>query len=69
MHDDYFGKLHDILSWMTILIWTGGPEGDARRARVFPRMQQDPTGFPDPSGQGPFGPCDERARRLMLGEE
>jgi hypothetical protein len=32
-------------------------------------MQQDPTGFPDPAGQGPFGPCDERARRLILGEE
>jgi 2-polyprenyl-6-methoxyphenol hydroxylase-like FAD-dependent oxidoreductase len=69
MHDDYFGKLHDILSWWTTLIWTGGPEADARRARVFPRMQQDPTGFPDPAGQGPFGPCDERARRVILGEE
>jgi 2-polyprenyl-6-methoxyphenol hydroxylase-like FAD-dependent oxidoreductase len=68
MHDDYFGKLHDILSWMTMLIWTGGAEADARRARVFPRMQQDPVGFPDPAGQGPFGPCDERARRLLLGE-
>jgi len=68
-HDDYFGKLHDILSWWTTLIWSGGPEADARRARVFPRMQQDPTGFPDPAGQGPFGPCDERARRLLLGEE
>jgi 2-polyprenyl-6-methoxyphenol hydroxylase-like FAD-dependent oxidoreductase len=69
MHDDYFGKLHNILSWTTTLIWTGGPEADARRARVIPRFQSDPTGFPDPSGQGPFGPCDERARRLLLGEE
>lgn len=69
MHDDYFGKLHDILSWWTTLVWAGGPEADARRARVFPRMQQDPTGFPDPAGQGPFGPCDDRARRLLLGEE
>jgi 2-polyprenyl-6-methoxyphenol hydroxylase-like FAD-dependent oxidoreductase len=68
MHDDYFGKLHNILSWMTTLIWAGGPDADARRARVFPRMQQDPTGFPDPSGQGPFGPSDEQARRLVLGE-
>jgi 2-polyprenyl-6-methoxyphenol hydroxylase-like FAD-dependent oxidoreductase len=69
MHDDYFGKLHNILSWWTTLIWSAGPEADARRARVFPRMQQDSAGFPDPSGQGPFGPCDERARRLVLGEE
>ena len=68
LHDDYFGKLHAIVSWMTALIWTGGPEADARRAKVFPRMQADPTGFPDSSGQGPFGPCDENARKLILGE-
>lgn len=69
MHDDYFGKLHDMLSWWTTLVWEGGPAADARRARVFPRMHQDRTGFPDPSGQGPFGPSDDRARRLVLGEE
>jgi 2-polyprenyl-6-methoxyphenol hydroxylase-like FAD-dependent oxidoreductase len=69
LHDDYFGKLHDILSWWTMLVWAVGPEADARRARVFPRMHQDPTGFPDAVGQGPFGPCDEGARRLLLGEE
>jgi 2-polyprenyl-6-methoxyphenol hydroxylase-like FAD-dependent oxidoreductase len=67
-HDDYFGKLHDILSWMTELVWTGGAAADARRAKVFPRMQADPTGFPDSVGQGPFGPSDENARRLILGE-
>ena len=67
-HDDYYGKLHDILSWMTELIWTGGPAADERRMRVFPRMQADPTGFPDSAGQGPFGPCDEQARRLLLCE-
>ena len=68
VHDDYYGKLHNILSWMTELVWTGGPAADERRARVFPRMQADPTGFPDPIGQGPFGPSDEQARRLILGE-
>lgn len=67
-HDDYYSRLHNVLSWMTELVWTGGPAADERRARVFPRMQEDPTGFPDPSGQGPFGPCDEQARRLILGE-
>lgn len=67
VHDDYAGKLRNILSWMTELVWSGGPEADARRARVFPRMQQDPTGFPDAIGQGPFGPSDEQARRLILG--
>jgi len=43
------------------------PEADARRERVFPKMQQDPTGYPDAIGQGPFGPSDENARRLILG--
>lgn len=66
-HDDYYTKLHNILSWMTELIWSGGPAADERRARVFPRMQQDPAGFPDSVGLGPFGPSDERARQLILG--
>src|SRR6185503_8530109 len=66
-HDDYYGKLHNILSWMTELVWSGGPAADERRSRVFPRMLTDPTGFPDATGQGPFGPCDEKARRLVLG--
>jgi len=43
--------------------WSG-----MRRAKVFPRMEADPTGFADSSGQGPFGPSDENARRLLLGE-
>jgi menaquinone-9 beta-reductase len=66
-HDDYAGRLRTILSWMTELVWSGGPEADARRARVFPKMQKDPTGYPDPIGMGPYGPSDETARRLILG--
>lgn len=66
-HDEYYGALHRILSWMTELMWTPGPEGDARRAKVLPRMMTDPSGFPDNVGLGPFGPSDERARRLTLG--
>jgi menaquinone-9 beta-reductase len=66
-HDEYYGALHRILGWMTELVWTPGPEADARRMRVFPRWNADPTGFPDPVALGPFGPSDDRARRLMLG--
>ena len=66
-HDEYFGALHRILGWLTELMWTPGPEGDARRGRVLPRMTADPRGFPDSVGLGPFGPSDEQARRLMLG--
>jgi 2-polyprenyl-6-methoxyphenol hydroxylase-like FAD-dependent oxidoreductase len=66
-HADYAGKLHDILSWMTELVWTGGPEADARRMKVFPAMKLNPMAYPDAIGMGPFGPCDETARRLLLG--
>jgi 2-polyprenyl-6-methoxyphenol hydroxylase-like FAD-dependent oxidoreductase len=68
-HDEYYAALHRILSWMTELFWSAGPKADERRARVFPRMMSDPTGFPDAAGLGPFGPSDERARRLILGLE
>jgi 2-polyprenyl-6-methoxyphenol hydroxylase-like FAD-dependent oxidoreductase len=68
-HDEYYGALHRIHAWMTQLVWTPGPEADERRGRVFPRMAMDPSGFPDPVGAGPFGPSDERARRLILGLE
>jgi 2-polyprenyl-6-methoxyphenol hydroxylase-like FAD-dependent oxidoreductase len=68
-HDEYFGALHRILAWMTELTWTPGPEGEARRQRVFPRMMSDPSGYPDTVGLGPLGPSDEKARRLVLGIE
>jgi 2-polyprenyl-6-methoxyphenol hydroxylase-like FAD-dependent oxidoreductase len=66
-HDEYYGALHRIHQWMRQLIWTPGPEADARRQRVFTRLYQDPTGFPDPIGFGPFGPDDVQARPLVLG--
>jgi 2-polyprenyl-6-methoxyphenol hydroxylase-like FAD-dependent oxidoreductase len=66
-HDDYYGKLHDILGWMHELIWTPGPAADERRGRVFGAMKQNPMAYPDSAGQGPFGPSDEKARRLILG--
>jgi 2-polyprenyl-6-methoxyphenol hydroxylase-like FAD-dependent oxidoreductase len=66
-HDEYYGALQRILSWMTELVWSPGPEADERRGRVFARMAQDPTPYPDTVGQGPFGPNDEKARRLVLG--
>lgn len=68
-HDEYYGALHRIHSWMTELVWTPGPEADERRGRVFPKWAREPEGFPDSVGLGPFGPSDERARRLILGIE
>ena len=68
-HDEYFGALHRVHAWMTELMWTAGPEADARRQKVFGRMMTDPRGFPDNVGLGPLGPSDEQARRLLLGIE
>ncbi len=65
-HDDHFGKLHSILSWMTELFWTPGPEADARRMSVTTKLKANPMGFPDAAGMGPFGPCDEAARKKLL---
>jgi 2-polyprenyl-6-methoxyphenol hydroxylase-like FAD-dependent oxidoreductase len=66
-HDEYFGALHRILSWMTELFWSAGPEADARRAKVLTKMGENPAGFPDSVGLGPLGPSDDHARRLILG--
>jgi 2-polyprenyl-6-methoxyphenol hydroxylase-like FAD-dependent oxidoreductase len=66
-HDEYYGALHRILEWMTELFWSYGPEADARRGKVLQRMSEDPRGFPDSIGLGPFGPNDENARKLLLG--
>jgi len=66
-HDDLYMKLHNILGWMTQLFWTPGPEADARREKVNGKMAVNPMAYPDAAGLGPFGPCDETARRLLLG--
>lgn len=66
-HDEYTSALHRIHEWMYQLVWSAGPDADARRARVFPKWAADPRGYPDAVGLGPFGPSDENARRLVLG--
>lgn len=66
-HDEYASALLRIHEWLTDFAWTPGADADARRERVMPRMMADPTGFPDLIGLGPFGPSDDRARRLILG--
>jgi 2-polyprenyl-6-methoxyphenol hydroxylase-like FAD-dependent oxidoreductase len=64
-HDAYYEKLHGILGFMAELFWSGGPEGDARRARVLPLMKSNPMEFPDSIGLGPFGPSAEQARKAL----
>ena len=68
-HDEYYGVLRRIEHWMATLVWDQGPEADTRRARVMPRMLDDPTGLPDITGLGPGAPVEPTADRLLFGEE
>jgi 2-polyprenyl-6-methoxyphenol hydroxylase-like FAD-dependent oxidoreductase len=54
-HDRYYAALHRIETWLAELFYAAGPEADARRARVLPRLAQDPGRAPDLAA-GPDGP-------------
>jgi len=62
-HDRYYAALHRLERWRTAL-YEIGPEADARRARVLPRLATTAPGcFPDLVGLGPDGPSDEDTLR------
>ena len=63
-HDDAYGNLRSILSWMTDLFWTPGADAHARRADVLSEMLAHPADFPDLVGHGPFGEDGARAGAL-----
>lgn len=64
-----YGVVHRITSWFRELTYRTGAAADARRARVLPRLAAEPERVPDIVGLGPASPSDDRARRLVLGEE
>lgn len=66
-HDHHYQILHDLEAWLTKLLWSRGPEADARRHRVMPRFDVGDPALPDLQ-LGPDGPHDGAARKLMLGE-
>jgi len=68
-HDQYFGALRRLERWWTDLMHEVGPEADALRARVFPRLKEEPDRAPDLVGVGPDAPSDEQARRRFFAEE
>jgi hypothetical protein len=47
--------LHDLEAWLMTLLWSHGPEADARRKRVLPRIDAGDSGLPDLQ-LGPDGP-------------
>jgi 2-polyprenyl-6-methoxyphenol hydroxylase-like FAD-dependent oxidoreductase len=67
-HDRYYHALRAVEGWFTGLIWTDGPEADARRAVLMPRLRNEPTTMPDIIGLGPESPIDEGGTIRWKGE-
>jgi menaquinone-9 beta-reductase len=61
-HDRSYAALHRLEQWRTALFEVG-PEADARRARVLPRLAAEPGRAPDLVGLGPDGPSDAATLR------
>lgn len=55
-HDRYYGALRRSTRWLGELLYEVGPEADARRSRVLPRLALEPDRAPDIIGRGPNGP-------------
>jgi 2-polyprenyl-6-methoxyphenol hydroxylase-like FAD-dependent oxidoreductase len=68
-HDRHYGVIHTVDNWLSQMFFETGPEGEARRARAFPLLAQDPTRAPDHVLSGPDLPLDETVRRRFFGEE
>src|SRR4051812_3249442 len=69
-HDRYYGAIHRLTDWMTMLFYDPGLAGAARRTRAFPRLTENwVERVPDTIGLGPEAPSDEAARRRLFGED
>jgi 2-polyprenyl-6-methoxyphenol hydroxylase-like FAD-dependent oxidoreductase len=67
-HDRYFGVVHTVAGWMTGFFFGRGPEADARRARAFPLIAQDPARMPDTLLSGPDHPLSDEMRQRFYAE-
>ena len=46
-HDRHYGVIHRVDNWVSQMFFETGPVAEARRARAFPLIAQDPTRVPD----------------------
>jgi 2-polyprenyl-6-methoxyphenol hydroxylase-like FAD-dependent oxidoreductase len=67
-HDRYYGVIHDNTRWLAALMYDVGPDANAKRARVFPQFEQDPTCAPDQSISGPDVAMSAAAAKLFQAE-
>jgi 2-polyprenyl-6-methoxyphenol hydroxylase-like FAD-dependent oxidoreductase len=68
-HDRHYGVIHTVENWLSEMFFETGLAGEARRARAFPLIAQDPTRVPDHVASGPDLSADETIRRRFFGEE
>jgi menaquinone-9 beta-reductase len=67
-HDDYAGRLHTLNQWFGEFYLAMGPDADARRARAFPLIGEDPSRHPDANLAGPDMPVDDAVRKRFFAE-
>jgi 2-polyprenyl-6-methoxyphenol hydroxylase-like FAD-dependent oxidoreductase len=68
LHDEHFGAIHRITTWLSELLYEIGPDAEARRKKAFGAMQDGRSRNPDFIALGPDAPSDEAARQRMFGE-
>ncbi len=67
-HDGYANRLHTFNQWFGEFFLAVGPEADARRARAFPLIGEDPSRQPDSQFIGPDMSADEAVRNRFFAE-
>jgi 2-polyprenyl-6-methoxyphenol hydroxylase-like FAD-dependent oxidoreductase len=68
-HDEYAGAVHEYTGLLYQMFYAIGPAADARRARAFPLLAQDPARLPDGLCSGPEIQLGESVTRRFFGEE
>jgi len=63
-HDDYYGRLRTVISWLRTLLYGLGPTADEIREHAFARIAEGP----DLVGKGPDNRTDDAARIQFLGQ-
>jgi len=68
-HDRYYAAVHEYTDFLYQMFYAVGPAADARRARAFPLIAQEPERVPDGFVSGPEIPLGETVKRRFFGEE
>jgi menaquinone-9 beta-reductase len=67
-HDRHYGVVHAAENAISTLLMDVGPEADARRGKILPRIAADPTFIPDVMVSGPDVGFTVADRKRVLGE-